>query len=114
MEIMIAKIMRRYGQKLLLCRGNTETAVFAFFQSDTGKVDRLTRLHPGPLGLENRRRYIYLGPVQPQPQQGDTLKLGQQEFVVQTAQTVFGAEQPAYVWAMCVEKGGVSSWDRNG
>ena len=114
MERMVQKMLRCFGREMRLCRGQQEQVVYGFFQSVTGKNERLARLHPGPLGLENPGQYIYLGPVEPRAEQGDLLKVGDRVYTVQTAQVVFGTAKPAYVWAMCVEKGGEDGWGRNG
>ena len=114
MERMVGKMLRCYGREMQLCRDAENWTVYGFFQSVTGKKERFSDLHPGPLGLEKPGQFIYLGPVEPAARQGDTLKLGGKEYEVRTAQEVFGLEKPAYVWAMCVEKGGEAGWGRNG
>lgn len=114
MEQLAGKILRDYGRKILLCRGLEKTEIFGFFQPDTGKVDRLMQLHPGPLGLENRNRYIYIGPADVELRQGDELEIDAKHYQVRSVQTVYGPRKPVYIWAMCVEKGGEMTWGKNG
>lgn len=97
-----------------MCRGAEKTEIYGFFEPDTGKVDRLMQLHPGPLGLESRNRYIYIGPAEFELRQGDQLEIDEKHYLVRSAQMVFGLRKPAYVWAMCVERGGQSTWVKNG
>lgn len=110
---MIGTILRQYGQQITVQRGLTQYRVKAFLQADTGRVDRLTQLHPGPGGLENRRRYIYIGPPEPELQEDDELLVGLKQYLVRSAQQVCGTAGPAYEWAMCVERG-ETEWVNNG
>ena len=105
MEQTIEKMLRRYGRDMQRIRNAEKTALRGFFQPDTGKVERMEKLQPGPLGLENRRRYIYIGLAQTELRQDDEVEADGKRYLVRSAQTVFGTEKPAYVWAMCVEKG---------
>lgn len=114
MEGMVGKILHDYGRKILRCRGLEKTEIFGFFQPDTGKADRLMQLHPGPLGLENRNRYIYIGPADVEILQGEELEIDAKRYLIRSVQTVAGFKKPAYVWAMCVEKGGDPIWEKNG
>lgn len=114
MERMIGNILRSYGRKILLQRGLEKTEIIGFFEPDTGKVDRLMNLHPGPLGTESRSRYIYIGPADVELRQEDELEVDGKHYLVRSAQTVFGTRKAAYVWAMCIEKGGKPLWVKNG
>ena len=114
MERMVAKMLRCYGREMKLGRDAEEWTVYGFFQSVTGKQERLARLQPGPLGLESRKQFLYLGPAEPEARQGDTLTVDGQVYEIRTAQAVSGTRKTAYVWAMCVEKGGDPRWVRNG
>ena len=102
---MIGKMLRSYGREMLVVRGTERIPVRAFLESDTGRIDRLMQLHPGLLGLENRRRYVYIGPPEQELREDDELRAGGKSYLVRSAQVVYGTENPAYVWAMCVEKG---------
>ena len=113
MERMVGKMLRCFGRPLTLVRGELREQVWGMLESDTGRIDRLEKLHPSPLGLENRRRYIYIGPPQPQLQQGDRLTEEGRSYVVRTAQPIWGMEKIACIWAMCVE-GGTEAWEKSG
>ena len=110
---MIGKILRTYGRKILLVRGKEQSELRGFLQADTGRIDRLMELHPGPTGLENRRRYVFIGLPEQELREDDELRSDGMHFLVRSAQLVYGTDKPAYVWAMCVEKeDGI--WAQNG
>ncbi len=113
-ERMIGKILRCYGRRIFLHRGTEKIEIFGFFEPDTGKMDRMTQLHPGPLGLENRNRYIYIGPPEMPVQLSDELEMDGKHYLVRSIQTVYGTKKPAYIWAMCIEKGVDIVWAKNG
>ena len=98
---MVEKLLRQYGVDLLL----GERPVRGLFQSVVGKLDRLARLEPGALGLESRKRYVYIGPLDPEPQEDMVLLVQGKEYRIRTAHRIMGPDGPLYSWAMCVEKG---------
>ena len=98
---MVEKLLRQYGVDLLL----GERPVRGLFQSVVGKLDRLARLEPGALGLESRKRYVYIGPLDPEPQEDMVLHVQGKEYVIRAAHRIMGPDGPLYCWAMCVEKG---------
>ena len=98
---MVEKLLRQYGVDLLL----GERPVRGLFQSVVGKLDRLARLEPGALGLESRKRYVYIGPLDPEPQEDMVLLVQGKEYVIRAAHRIMGPDGPLYSWARCVEKG---------
>ena len=98
---MVEKLLRQYGVDLLL----GERPVRGLFQSVVGKLDRLARLEPGALGLESRKRYVYIGPLDPEPQEDMVLFVQGKAYVIRAAHRIMGPDGPLYSWAMCVEKG---------
>ena len=87
-----------------ICLG--EKRVRGLLQPVVGKLDRLARLEPGPLGLESRQRYVYIGPLEPRPREDMVLTLGEKGYLVRSAHQIAGPGGPVYSWAMCVEQGG--------
>ena len=106
MRGMVEKLLRQYGGDLLL----GERPVRGLFQSVVGKLDRLARLEPGALGLESRKRYVYIGPLEPELREDMLLTVAGRDYTVRSAHRIPGADGPLYCWAMCVEKG----WDLDG
>lgn len=112
MRRMVEKILRQYGT-VVVCNGTQK--VRAFFQSVTGKVERLALAEPGHLGLESTKRYVYIGPVEPLIAEDGLLTVDGKDYRIRSVQQIYGAEgEPVYTWAMCVEKGGDEQWVMNG
>lgn len=111
MRRMVEKLLRQYGVEMTL---DGETPVFGFLQPVIGKTEQLAAAHPGPLGLENAKRYVYIGPLEPQPVENGQISLNGSVYLVRTVQEIQGANGPVYVWGMCVEKGGDDQWGASG
>lgn len=103
-----------HGRDLILTRGEERFSLRGFLQPVTGKVERLAMTQMGPLGLESRERFVYIGPVEPEARQGDQIVAGDRGYHVRSAQVIRGDNGPVYCWAMCVEKGSEDSWGSNG
>ena len=98
---MVVKLLRQHGMDLRL----GERAVRGLFQPVVGKLDRLGKLEPGILGLESRKRYVYIGPLEPEPKEDMVLTVQGKAYLIRTAHRITGPDGPLYSWAMCVEKG---------
>ena len=98
---MVEKLLRQYGVDLLLGARPGR----GLFQSGVGKLDRLAKLEPGVLGLESRKRYVYIGPLDPEPREDMVLLVQGKAYVIRAAHRIMGPDGPLYSWAMCVEKG---------
>ena len=102
MRGMVEKLLRHHGMELLL----GDRRVRGLFQPVVGKLDRLAKLEPGPLGLQSRQRYVYIGPLEPEPREDMVLAAEGKEYLVRSAHRITGPGGPVYSWAMCVEMGG--------
>lgn len=111
---MVEKLINQYGMDILLRRSDGDMPVRGFFQPVTGKVERLALAHPGVLGQENARRYIYIGPLEPGPGEWDLLQVAGKEYRVRSVHQIQGTNGPVYTWGMCTEKGGEDAWGVNG
>ena len=106
--------MNCYGRDMLLCRsGEAEVRVRGFFQPDTGRKDRLVNNQPGPLGLENRMRFVYYGPVEYPLDNGDVVMVDGKAYLVRSTQILASGDAPVYCWGLCVEKGGEDNWGQS-
>ena len=101
MRIMVEKLLRQHGMEILL----GDRQVRGLFQPVAGKLDRLAKLEPGPLGLKERQRYVYIGPLEPEPREDMVLTAQGKGYLVRSAHRINGPGGPLYCWAMCVEKG---------
>lgn len=103
---MVEKLLAQYGMDVAV----GERRVRALFQPVTGKLERLAVREPGELGVESRKRYIYIGPLEPRLEEDTALTVAGKGYLVRTAQQIPGNDGPAYSWAMCVEKGREDRW----
>ena len=102
MRAMVEKLLRQHGMDIRL----GERTVRGLLQPVAGKLDRLARLDPGPLGLQTRQRYVYIGPLDPEPCQDMVLTVSGKGYTIRSAHQIAGPNGPVYSWAMCVETGG--------
>lgn len=114
MRRMVEKMMNCYGQDIVVVQGDERKSVRGFFQSATGKVERLAMPEMGALGRESRERFIYIGPVEPEIEQGNLVEVEGRSYHVRSATCIWGDGQPVYCWAMCVEMGGEDLWGLSG
>ncbi len=105
MKNTVETILRQYGRDMTVLRGRQRFYLRGFFQSVTGKLDRLAKAQPGPLGMENRKQFILYVPPEPELQVDDVVALEERAYQVRSVQQVDGAGQRVYQWAMCVEMG---------
>ena len=101
MRNMVEKLLKQYGMEIRV----GGRAVRALFQPVTGRLERLAVREPGPLGTESGKRYIYIGPVEPEVREDQQIRVEGQAYLVRSAQEITGNNGPAYTWAMCEEKG---------
>ncbi len=101
MRAMVERLLGQYGMDIRV----EQRTVRALFQPVTGSVERLALQDPGPLGLQSRQRYLYIGPVEPELRMDMELTVAGKRYAVRTAHQISGNDGPTYSWAMCVEKG---------
>ena len=109
---MVEKILGCYGQEIRI--QGLDRAVFGFLQSVRGKGQQLVLKDVGPLGLEQTGQYVYIGPVEPELQEGDILEAAGKGYVVRRCEKVWATGGAVYQWGMCVERGGSDTWGSNG
>lgn len=106
MRKMVEKLLNQHGMEIRV----ENSTVRAIFQSVTGKLERLAQRSPGVLGDESGKRYIYIGPLEPQVREDQHLKVEGREYLVRSAHQINGNDGPVYIWAICVEKGREEPW----
>lgn len=107
----VEKILMSYGAELTLTHGGQTQSVRAFFQPVRARGHQYLERDYGAFGDIPREQYIYLGPVEPAAQVGDTVALGGRKYLLRRAELIYGGREPAYCWGTCVEKGGEDTWD---
>ncbi len=107
---MISKILNTYGTAVTLCHKGQNYAVRVLFQPVRSKSWKYLNGEYSPLGEISRGQYVYIGPVDPVAEAGDTVCVGSKAYLVRQTEQIYDANGPVYCWGMCVEKGGEDNW----
>ena len=103
---MVETLLHQWGMEMKV----GETWVRGLLQPVTGKLERLASHELGPLGINSGKRFLYIGPMEPQIEEGMTVQVGAERYLIRTAHVIPGDRGPVYRWAMCVEKGRDDDW----
>ena len=112
MRKMVDKILKSYGSAVTLSRGEASYEIFAFFQPVRSKSWQYLEGNYSPLGEIPRGQFVYIGPVEPEAEEGDTLTVGGKQYWLRRTELIRDSGGPVYCWGMCVEKGGEDHWGR--
>lgn len=112
MQQMVSKILNTYGTPVTLTQGETAYPVRAFFQPVRSKSWQYLEGNYSPLGEIPRGQYVYIGPVSPTAEAGDTVTVDGRVYWLRRTELIRDANGPVYCWGMCVEKGGEDNWGR--
>lgn len=105
MELVLERILERYGTELIWIHGGCEEPVRGFFQPVTSRSWQKLLRQVTPLGEASTGRYVYIGSASRELQAGDSLRVGQREYRVRRTEWIYDHEGPAYLWALCVQRG---------
>ena len=108
MQQMIGKILATYGVRIT--RKEEEATYRGFFQPVRSKSWQYLDGDYSPLGEIPRGQYVYIGPLEPAAEAGDTLTVGDRDYWLRRTELVRDGNGPVYCWGMCVEKGGEDTW----
>ena len=111
MQQMIGKILATYG--VSITRMEAGITYRGFFQPVRSKSWQYLEGNFSPLGEVPRGQYVYIGPAEQKLDVGETLKVGDRDYMVRRLEPVYYGEDIAYYWGMCVEKGGEDHWGRS-
>lgn len=114
MRRMLEKILCCYGREVEIRGQGENSTVRAFLQPVTGRGENMIRIGNTPLGAQEKGQFLYIGPVSPELEEGDSLYCPEGEFLVRRCEIVHGTGGPAYRWGMCVRKGAEDTWGLNG
>ena len=113
MRRMVEKILDSYGAAVTLEGQSGEHTLRAFFQPVRSKSWQYLEGNYSPLGEVPRGQYVYIGPAGQQVQTGETLEVGEKDYMLRRVEPVYYGEEIAYYWGMCVEKGGEDTWGQS-
>ena len=105
------KILARYGTDMVLISGDKMKTVRGFFRAVNAKSWQSIESEATLLGEISRGQYVYIGPVGAQVREGDTLTLGQREYLFRRTELYYYGNQAVYQWGLCVEKGVNDIWE---
>ena len=110
MKAVVEKILRQHGTDLTITRGGSSKTVRGFFRAVNSKSWQSMESEATLLGEITRGQYVYIGPVAADVREGDTLSLGEKEYLLRRAERYYYQNQAIYQWALCVEKGVNDTW----
>lgn len=107
----IGLILETYGA--FITRKEKNITYRGFFQPVRSKSWQYLEGNFSPLGEVPRGQYVYIGPVEQLLSTGETLTVGEKDYMVRRLEPVYYGEEIAYYWGMCVEKGGEDNWGQS-
>ena len=113
MRKIVAGILRQYGSIMTISHGESTVKVRGFFQPVRSKSWQYLEGNYSPLGEIPRGQYVYIGPVEPLAEAGDTLVIDDKAYWLRRTELVRDSEGPVYCWGLCVEKGGEDHWGQS-
>ncbi len=102
--------MADYGTDLTILRGEESKTVRGFFRAVNPKSWQSMESEATMLGEISRGQYAYLGPVDGDVREGDTIVLGERSYLLRRAEIYYYGNQALYQWGLCVERGVNDTW----
>jgi len=106
----IQNILSEYGTDMTLTSREETKTVRAFFRAVNSKSWQSMESEASLLGEITRGQYVYMGPAGVTIQEGDTLTLGQKQYLMRRVEPYYYGNQAVYLWGLCVEKGVNDIW----
>ena len=105
MELVLERIMNRYGTEITWQHDDTEEVLRGFFQPVTSRSWQKLLREVVPLGEVSTGLYVYIGPMSGELNPGDGLRVGERRYFIRRTEIIYDHKGPAYLWALCVRKG---------
>ena len=100
MRSMLEKVLRRYGQTVVLCREGGEETIVAFMQPAAENQEKVPSTVTS-IGWLDRRRWLYLG--QAELHGGDRVNWENKTLRVRSSRPYYIGDQLTHWWAMLEE-----------
>lgn len=110
MQYTLDKIFEKYGTPISIQHGKSTVWVRGFFQPDRSKSWQSVVDVATPLGEIARRNFVYIGPAVRDVEDGDLLTVDGKGYSMRRVERYYFGDSAAYMWALCVEKGGDETW----
>ena len=106
----VEKVMALHGTDLTIVSGEETKTVRGFFRAVNSKSWQSMESEASLLGEITRGQYVYMGPVSAAVKEGDSLLLGNRNYLFRRTEQYYYGNQPVYQWGLCVEKGVNDTW----
>ena len=110
MHAMVEKLLRSYGTDLLLTGMNGSRMIRGFFRAVNSQSWQSMESEATLLGELSRGQYVYIGPANGGVREGDTITLGEKNYLIRRVEPYYYGNCPLYQWGLCVEKGVNDTW----
>ena len=107
---MIGKMLRDYGTDLILTGSGGTKNLRGFLRAVNSKSWQSMESEATLLGEIIRGQYAYIGPADGGVREGDTLSLGDRNYLLRRVELYYYGNQAIYQWGLCVEKGVNDTW----
>jgi hypothetical protein len=106
----VETIMARYGTDMTIVSNGKKKTVRGFFRAVNSKSWQSMESEATMLGEITRGQYVYLGPADVSVLEGDTLLLGDRNYLLRRVEPYYYGNEVVYQWGLCVEKGVNDTW----
>ena len=106
MRALLEKLLHRYGSSLILLRNGAETAFYGFLNHTGSHSQQNMQMHVEPLGQIPGGQYVLVAPLQPELVVGDTLVLGEKQYLLRRLEVQWYGKEKLCQWGLCTERGG--------
>ena len=106
MKQMLERIIVRYGCTIQWTHQQQEREIRGFFQPVTSRSWQKLKREVFPLGQVPTEMYVYIGSAAYDVQEGDSLQVGTQVYILRRAEDIFYQDGVLYRWGVCARKGG--------
>lgn len=110
MQAMVEKLLHSYGTDLLLTGMNGSRTIRGFFRAVNSQSWQSMESEATLLGELSRGQYVYIGPANGGVREGDTITLGEKNYLIRRVEPYYYGNCPLYQWGLCVEKGVNDTW----
>lgn len=110
MKALVESILQGYGSLVTVHDGQSARTFRALVRPVTEKGWQNTRKVIESLGRIQKGQYVYIGPAGVEIQEGQTVQVRQERYVVRRSETMYLADEAVYVWALLTKAGGTQMW----
>ena len=110
MQQMIQKVLTDHGTDLTITGVEGTKILRGFFRAVNSKSWQSMESEANLLGEITRGQYAYIGPADGGVREGDTLSLGEKNYLFRRVELYYYGNQALYQWGLCVEKGVNDTW----